>query len=148
MPFREVSIVDQRREFMAVGMKEGANVRELCRRFGMSRQTAYKWLERYRREGLEGLSDHSRRPKTSPLRTAPTMEAKVLGLRDLSNNVWGGRTIKWRLEKLGETGVPAAGTITESLRRYDRRAEAGAAPRPGPWPRLDSARPSARGESG
>ena len=142
MPFREVSIVDQRREFIAFAMKEGANIRELCRRFGISRQTAYKWLERYRREGLAGLSDHSRRPKTSPRRTAPTMEAKVLGLRDLSNNVWGGRTIKFRLEKLGETGVPAASTITEILRRYDRLTEAGATAHPGPWQRFERPSPN------
>jgi transposase InsO family protein len=142
MPFREVSIVDQRREFIAFAMKEGANIRELCRRFGISRQTAYKWLERYRREGLEGLSDHSRRPKTSPLRTAPAMEAKVLGVRDLSNNVWGGRTIKRTLENLGETGVPAASTITEILRRYDRLTEAGAAAHPGPWQRFERPSPN------
>ena len=67
MPFREVSIVEQRREFIAFAVKDGANIRELCRRFGISRQTAYKWLERYRREGLAGLNERSRRPKTSPL---------------------------------------------------------------------------------
>ena len=75
--------MELREEFVGLAKAPGANMSDLCRRFGISRQTAYKWLERYRREGLEGLSDHSRRPKTSPLRTAPAMEAKVLGLRDL-----------------------------------------------------------------
>ena len=51
MPFREISTVDQRREFITFAVKDGANIRELCRRFGISRPTAYKWLERYRRKG-------------------------------------------------------------------------------------------------
>ncbi len=46
MPWVEVSIVDQRREFVALASLEGANRRELCRRFGISAQTGYKWLAR------------------------------------------------------------------------------------------------------
>src|SRR4051794_41956852 len=69
MPFREVSIVEQRREFIAFAVKDGANIRELCRRFGISRQTAYKWLERYRREGVAGLKARSRRPERRPAGT-------------------------------------------------------------------------------
>src|SRR5689334_7605313 len=131
VPFREISTVDQRREFISFAMRESANIRDLCRRFGISPQTAYKWLERYRQGGLEGLNDRSRRPKRSPLRTAPATEAKVLAIRDLSYNAWGGRKIRRRLEDLGETGVPAASTITEILRRYDRLTEAGSAEHPG-----------------
>jgi transposase InsO family protein len=142
MPFREMSTDDQRREFIAFAIKDGANIRELCRRFGISRPTAYKWLERYRLEGWDGLKDRSRRPKSSPLRTAPATEMKVLALRELSNNVWGGRTIKHRLENLGETGVPAASTITEILRRYGRLTEAGAAEHPGPFQRFERPNPN------
>jgi transposase len=51
MPFREVSAVDRKREFVVFGGAEGANVRQLCQRFGVSPTTGYKRLERYRREG-------------------------------------------------------------------------------------------------
>lgn len=43
MPWREVSIMEQRREFVGLAMQEGANRRELCRRFGIHPDTAYKW---------------------------------------------------------------------------------------------------------
>jgi len=142
MAFREISTVDQRRELVAFARKDGANIRELCRRFGISPPTAYKWLERYRQEGLDGLTDRSRRPKTSPWRTAPETEAKVLALRELSNNVWGGRTIKRTLENQGDTGVPAASTITEILRRYDRLTEVGAAEHRGAWQRFERPHPN------
>src|SRR5260221_12992257 len=104
MPFREVSIVEQRREFIAFAVKDGANIRELCRRFGISRQTAYKWLERYRREGLEGLNERSRRPKTSPWRTAATMEATEREPRGGSTDAWGGREITERVARLARRG--------------------------------------------
>lgn len=48
---------------------------------GVSRQTLYKWLRRYRDEGLGGLEDRSSRPRRCPHRTAPETEAKVLELR-------------------------------------------------------------------
>jgi transposase InsO family protein len=142
MPFRELSLMEQRREFVVFAVKDGANIRELCRRFGISPPTAYKWLERYRLEGWEGLKNRSRRPKRSPRRTAAGIEAKVLALRDDSNNVWGGRKIKHTLEEQGETGIPAASTITEILRRHDKLTEAGSAEHPGPCQRFERPNPN------
>ena len=46
MPWQEVSVMDQRREFVRLAMQEGANRRELCRRFGISPDVGYKWLRR------------------------------------------------------------------------------------------------------
>src|SRR5687767_5993731 len=66
MPWREVSIVDQRREFVRLAMQDGVNRRELCRRFGIHPDTAYKWLTRAAAD--EELADRSRRPHTSPAR--------------------------------------------------------------------------------
>jgi transposase InsO family protein len=120
MPFRELSIVDQREEFVRLALMPGANKRELCRRFGLSRSKAYKWLERYAAEGLAGLCDRSRRPHSSPTRTAAKVEAEVLRIRKSSNNAWGGRKIAHVLERKGRVVVPAASTITEILRRHGK----------------------------
>src|SRR6476661_5751029 len=86
MPFRGVSVMDRKREFVVFALMAGANIRELCRRFGISPPTAYKWLERYRREGSAGLLEQSRRPRSSPRQTPSTIEAKVLAAREESNN--------------------------------------------------------------
>ncbi len=48
MPWEEVSMMSQRSEFVELSQREEANKRELCRRFGVSPTTGYKWLERYR----------------------------------------------------------------------------------------------------
>jgi transposase InsO family protein len=142
MPFCEVSVMDQKREFVMFALSEGANVRELCRRFRISPTTGYRWIERYQSEGLAGLIERSRRPHSSPQRTASAVEAKVLKVRDESNNVWGGRKIKDWLEKDGEPDVPAASTITAILRRHDRLTEATAAQHPGPWQRFEREAPN------
>ena len=113
MPFREVSVMDRKREFVVFAAAEGANVRELCRRFGISPTTGYELLERYRGRGMAGLVEQSRRPKTSPRRTSAAIEARVIAVRDRSNNVWGGRKIKRALEDRGEADAPAASTITQ-----------------------------------
>src|SRR5206468_3531461 len=47
MPWREVSVMNERREFVRLTMQEGANRRELCRRFGIHPDTGYKWLSRW-----------------------------------------------------------------------------------------------------
>ncbi|RWB35955.1 MAG: hypothetical protein EOS76_22210, partial [Mesorhizobium sp.] len=108
MPFYEVSMMDQKREFVEFASREWANVRELCRRFGISPTTGYKWLERYRSEGPAGLVERSRRPHLSPQRTASAIEARVLQVRDESNDVWGGRKIRQAMKRHGELVIPAA----------------------------------------
>src|SRR4029450_6173878 len=92
MPWQEVSVMSQRAEFVALADQEGANVRALCRRFGISPPTAYKWLRGYQRAGPTGLVDRSRRPLRSPTRTPSDVEASVIRLRD-AHPAWGGRKV-------------------------------------------------------
>jgi transposase InsO family protein len=118
MPWKEVSIMSQRHEFVTFATAENANVRHLCRCFGISPNTAYKWLERFQADGLNGLADHSRRPHNSPARTSKEMEQTIVELRS-KHPAWGGRKLERRLLDLGHTGVPRPSTITEILRRHD-----------------------------
>ncbi len=115
MPFRERSILDEREEFCRLASAPEANVSELCRRFGVSRDRGYVWLGRYREAGREGLVERSRRPRSSPSRSRPETEAKVLAVR-AEHPAWGGRKIERVLKNTGEPKPPAASTITEILR--------------------------------
>src|SRR3954452_13592367 len=81
MPWNEVSVVDQRREFVRLALQEGANRRGLCRRFGISPDVGYKWLRRWQ-AGDHELADQLRRPKSMPKRSMPEVEARVLAVRD------------------------------------------------------------------
>jgi transposase InsO family protein len=142
MAFNGVSAMDLKREFVVFAAREGANMRELCRRFRISPTTGYKWLDRYRIEGLEGLAERSRRPRSNPHRTLSEVEAKVLEVRDKSNNAWGGRKIRRAMQNRKEARIPAASTITSILRRHNRLTEASAAEHPGPWQRFERSSPN------
>ena len=90
MPWKEITAMSQRKEFVHLAMTEDVNFRCLCRRFGISAKTGYKWLGRYGEGGEEALRDHSRRPHTSPFRTSPSsIEQVVLAVRQ-AHPAWGG----------------------------------------------------------
>ncbi len=118
MPWKERSAVSLRLELVTLASAEGANVRRLCRRFGVSPKTAYKWIGRYEQEGAAGLDDRSRRPHRSPERTSREVERSVLRVRR-RHPAWGGRKIRGRLLLDGHAELPSASTITEILRRHD-----------------------------
>ena len=60
----------------------------LCRRFGVSRQNGYKWLARYRAEGVAGLADRSRAPLSHPQAVAPELVERCLAVRR-AHPTWG-----------------------------------------------------------
>ena len=116
MPWKVKTMLESRRELVELALGTDANVSELCRRFGVSRKTAYKWLRRYREGGASGLEDQSRRPKSSPHRTSACVEERVVQLRTV-HPAWGGRKLRRRLLDQGMEQVPAASTITGILHR-------------------------------
>ena len=97
MAWREVLVMDERQEFVRLALQEGANRRELCRRFGISPEVGYKWLRRWL-EGDRELTDRSRRPLHSPGRSSAESEAAVLRVRD-AHPAWGARKIGRCLER-------------------------------------------------
>jgi transposase InsO family protein len=117
MPWKESSTMSQRQEFVMLASVENANIRQLCRRFGISPTIGYKWLGRYRAEGVAGLKDRSRRPQKSPTRTDAKVERKVAQLRK-QHPAWGGRKLQARLKALKEPEVPSPSTITAILHRH------------------------------
>ena len=119
MPFKECSLMEVREEFCRLALAEGTNRRELCRRWQISSATAYKWLDRYRSEGVSGLADRSRRPLASPQRTSGDLEDRVLAVRS-EHPAWGGRKIRRVLQNEGVANAPSPSTITEILRRHRR----------------------------
>ena len=67
--------MERKAEFVQLADDPTVNMSQLCRRFGISRKTGYKWLRRYQQEGLEGLFERSRRPDHSPNKTPEQIPA-------------------------------------------------------------------------
>jgi len=120
MPWHEVSIMSQRDEFVALAQNAPCNLSQLCRRFGVSRKTAYKWLERFRADGAAGLRDQSRRPQHAPRHTPPATEQAIVAARQ-AHPAWGARKL-WHFllqqQRVAADDLPAPSTICAILGRH------------------------------
>jgi transposase-like protein len=117
MPWPVKNLIHVRLEFVNLALQPAANIRQLCRRFGISPTIAYKWMDRYQREGPPGLADQSRRPQKSPARTQAPVEQQIVALRR-EHPAWGARKLRRRLQDLGASLLPATSTITGVLHRH------------------------------
>lgn len=116
MPFRGVTVDDLRREFVLLASREGVNISELCRRYGISRTHGYNLIRRAQLHGLDGMDRQSRRPGSSPRQTSPEIEAEIVALR-LAHPDWGARKLGARLRACGLPS-PVDSTITAILHRH------------------------------
>jgi transposase-like protein len=117
MPFRGVSVMEQRLRFVEAASAGRGGQRSLCKAFGISPTTGYNWLERYRVSGADGLRDGSRCPHHSPTRTPAPLEAAVVEVRK-AHPQWGGRKIHHVLRRQGLEKVPHMNTVTGILHRH------------------------------
>ena len=98
MPWTETRIVDRRAEFVLRGLRPGEDFGGLCREFGVSRKTGYKWKERFLAQGLQGLHDYSRRPSSSPTQLGETIVCQIVKLK-LAHPAWGARKLRAVLQR-------------------------------------------------
>ena len=114
MPWETKTVMEQRKAFVAAVENGEGSISRLCREYGISRKTGYKWLNRAA-QGQQ-LCDQSRCPHLQPSKTARETEQLILDVRT-SNPTWGGRKIKAVLEAAGCEGVPSAKTCGNILKR-------------------------------
>ena len=137
MPWKEASVITLRTEFVTLAHRPENTIAELCRRFGISRTTAYKWLARA--DANEPLSNRSKRPHASPQKTSFEMEERVICLRDTFPD-WGGRKLSKVLMRDYHLDV-APSTVTHILRRHGRLGSPSRAASK-PWMRFEHDAPN------
>jgi transposase InsO family protein len=117
MGWKETCVAEERFRFIEEFKGEQWSMAELCRRYGVSRKTGYKWLERYEEAGLKGLNDRSRAALSRPNAVAPEIAEVVLDFRRQHPH-WGPEKLRAWLER-DEPRIPwpAASTIGEMLKR-------------------------------
>jgi len=102
MPWNETCPMNERLKLIA-RLQEGEwSMTELCTQFGISRKTAYKWLDRYEAQGLDGLKDRSRAPHHHPNALGQGVEALIVKAR----------------ERHPAQSFPAVSTAGEILKRH------------------------------
>jgi putative transposase len=115
MPWKKTSIVGERLALARALLRGERSVTECCRKFGISRKTAYKWLKRFTDGGRRDLADRSRRPGRVPLRLHRRWIQRITQVRKRQRH-WGPKKIQaWLLRQHGQ--APAEATIARWLRR-------------------------------
>lgn len=118
MPWKVSCHLDERMNFI-VRAQSGEKVTDLCKEFGISRKTAYKFMSRYDKHGPAGLHDVSRRPHHSPHQTAPEIKGLILKTKQ-DKPTWGaGKIREWLLRKNPDLRVPSRFTVHEILNQYN-----------------------------
>lgn len=88
MPWQTTEMNDMRREFVTKALAAGTSFAALCREYGVSRKTGYKWKQRALAEGLSALAEHSRRPRHSPRQLDERTTCALIRLK-LRHPPWG-----------------------------------------------------------
>jgi putative transposase len=92
MPWKETDPMKERVQFIAAYLSEVYSMTELCERFGIRRNTGYKWVRRYTEQGVVGLQEKSRAPHRCPQRISAEVEAALLEAKRAHPH-WGPRKL-------------------------------------------------------
>src|ERR1700746_236821 len=117
MPWKETCVMDEKTAFIAEGLRGELPMTTLCERYGISRDTGYRLLGRYREEGPGGLEPRSRAPHRHGMTMAEEVAAAIVGLRR-RRPYWGPKKLRAVLQRRDPKQLwPAPSTIGDLLRR-------------------------------
>ena len=81
MPWKDLSPMDQKTQFVSEYLRDSLSFTELCQRYHISRKTGYKWIARYQAHGPAGLVDRPRRPHSSLDQTLDALRRAICDAR-------------------------------------------------------------------
>ena len=113
MPWIERRVEMLREQFVIRCLEKDSNISALCREYGISRKTGYKWIKRYQECGC--LEDKSRKPKRTRSKTDERIEKLIIETRKRRPG-WGARKIHAYLTRTGEN-MPCIRTVNNILKR-------------------------------
>jgi putative transposase len=117
VPWKVICPMDERMRFITMVKDSEETFVEICKRFGISRKTGYKWVERYEERGVVGLAESKPIARSCPHRTPSDVLDQLLELRK-EQPTWGPKKLRARLLALGVQPVPASSTIGDALKKY------------------------------
>lgn len=118
MAWKEVKVDQQRKFFIELYLQKKFTIAELCRQFGISRPTGYKWIGRYKQEGFNGLTERSRAPLHQSCSTDPFLIQEILKIK-FEHKDWGPKKIRGHLVEHKPTVLwPSTTTMGNILDRH------------------------------
>ena len=136
MPWREAEAVNLRQEFVLKSLSGAVDFGDLCREYGVSRKTGYKWVARFKEQGLGGLQDRSRRPKNSPNALSEDVICELVRIKQSVPASWGPKKVlSIYCRRHGESDLPSLSSVQRVLDKmgfvhHRRRTRQGEPARP------------------
>lgn len=119
MPWKEKSVMEKKQEFILLWKSGSYTMTNLADMFGISRPTAYKYVERFKEYGMPGLLEKGRGPNSPHNKTPKNIEKKLINIRK-KHPRWGAKKLKVLLEdECPDILVPKVSTINLILKRND-----------------------------
>jgi transposase InsO family protein len=116
MPWKETSALDERVKLIGDYLEEQWSITQLGQIYGISRKTIYKWIGRYHDQGIDGIKDRSRAPRSHPNATRIDI-VEMIVKEKLNHQHWGPKKVIASLETQSpETPWPAISTVGEILK--------------------------------
>jgi len=103
-------VVEQRYQAVLAVIADGRTVKEVATQWGVSRQSVHTWLSRYESGGLDGLADHSHKPRSCPHQLGGDIVETVLELRR-ARPYWGPRRLVLELARKGVQPLPSESAV-------------------------------------
>ena len=113
MPWMETVAVKERGKFVTEAKSGLFEIRALCRAYGITPKTGYKWMKRYDEEGVSGLQNRSRAPDYCPHRVEDHVQQALLVMKR-KHPTWGARKVRQALINRGERTCPRNRRSTSS----------------------------------
>ncbi len=115
MPWKETNVMELKTEFVLRSLIESIPFRTLCQEYGISPKTGYKWRQRFRESGIEGLHELSRRPLNSPNKLDEDTICEIVKIKE-SHRGWGARKLlKVYTRKKSDIRPPSESSVQRIL---------------------------------
>lgn len=117
MPWKEVDFMDQRLEFVERSFQKELSFTDLCKAYGISTKTGYKWKERFYEQGISGLYDQSRKPLSSPNQLPEETICEITRIKQTKKN-WGPKKIRMVFaNNHKDDTIPSLSTVERILKK-------------------------------
>jgi transposase InsO family protein len=121
MPWLETESMNEKMKFISAYLeaKNQCTFKELCNNFNISCKTGYKYINRFKSEGIDGLKERSRAPHCNAKKMQATIEQDILELKYKYPH-WGSKKISnWLAQEHSEIQWPAKSTIDELFKKHN-----------------------------
>jgi transposase InsO family protein len=117
MPWKETNVMDQKIEFVFKSLTQSYTFIELCKQYGITTKTGYKWKDKFLKDGIKGLNETSRRPKKNKNQILENTVCELVRIKNLKKS-WGPKKVRKVFEQSHKNErIPSLSSVERILKK-------------------------------